>query len=1152
MRANEHILDNRQRAVVDYLRARLPQAETFRLVSAYFSIYGYELLAQQLDSVGDVRFLYGDPGSVGEVDPGEKESKSYDLTEQGLVPRHTLRQKPLARRCADWVRRGNVAVRSVSRSNFLHGKMYLIDAPERSAGVVGSSNFTKRGLGGGTGANLEINLATSDPDTLAELACWFDDLWNDDSLTEDAKQQVLDALGRIGQDHAPELIYYKTLYELFKSDIEGRRDSNQHLQDIHLHDTAVWNALYEFQKDGVKSVITRLQRHNGCILADSVGLGKTYTALAVIKYYELRNERVLVLCPKKLRENWALYPAYMGQAHNPFDADRFGYTLLSHTDLSRERGMAGQIDLEHFNWGGYDLIVIDESHNFRNSEGSRYQRLIENAIQQGVKTKVLMLSATPVNTSLTDLRNQLYLMTEGRDGEFRESLGVGNVRDLMAVAQREFKQWETSVSANGRRDKAALLEQLGADFLRLLEGVSISRSRRHIEQFYDQEMARVGQFPNRDAPVNDHPPTDLRGELSYKALADQIGRFTLSVYQPSAYVVSEARLQELDVEKERRNFNQRDRERWLIAMMRTNFLKRLESSAHALTLTLGRTIQKIENLLERIARFEGGRGALTPALSHGERGPDAERGALTPALSHGERGADAEGERGLDSRFHGNDGGSGNDLQGERESDGTEAEVDQVDVRPDDDEEDEDLVINRGRYPYRLDELDLDRWKADLLKDKDTLTAAWDKVRAVTPERDGKLKAIRQVVRDKARQPTVDQDGKPNRKLLVFTTFKDTAEYLYDNLESLAGDLGVNMALVSGDSTRTAHGMNNYNAILSNFAPKARSHRVVDGREIDLLIATDCISEGQNLQDCDTVLNYDIHWNPVRIIQRFGRIDRIGSRSRAVRMLNYWPTKDMDEYLKLRNRVQARMALADLSASGDEDPFTEGQAQLELRFRDKQLEKLRQEVLDLEDLGEGISLSDLTLDQFFAQLLRFLETNRERLEATPNGAYAVTPAVERGAGAEPDDGPSEAARPGAIFFLRQRNAATDYKQKPVSPIHPFYLVYIQADGQIRYGCANTRQALNVFEAATVGKTEPIAALCDRFDSETAHGADMQRYDKLLTDAVAHIRQSHGKSQMRNLGRGGDRGFVLPKASETPRAAGDFELVTWLVIAPDRT
>ncbi len=1128
--ARGRVLDNRRRTVADYLRPRLPGAAVFRLVSAYFSIYGYELLADELDRVSAVRFLFGDPGSVEHLDPGEKEPKAFVLTERGLAPTHTLQQKHLARRCAAWVRRGSVAIRSIRTSNFLHGKLYLADAPDAAAAVVGSSNFTRRGLGGGASANLEINLASTNPKTLNALHRWFDDLWTDDSSTRDVKQQVLDALQRLGRDHPPELIYYKTLYELFQADIDARGDANQQLEDTHLHDTAVWNALYEFQKDGASSVITRLQRHNGCILADSVGLGKTYTALAVIKYYELRNQRVLVLCPKKLRQNWALYQAHTGQRHNPFLDDRFGYTLLSHTDLSRQSGFAEDVDLAAFNWSGYDLIVIDESHNFRNSEGQRYQRLIDDVIKQGVATKVLLLSATPVNTSLTDLRNQLYLMTEGREDSFRQSLGVGNIGALMAAAQREFKQWENRTPpSSGQRDKGELLERLGADFLRLLEGVSISRSRRHVEQFYPQEMQRVGQFPAHEAPVNRHPPTDLDDTLSYKELADQIGAFALSVYRPSAYLVSESRLRELDDERERRNFDQRDRERWLTAMLRTNFLKRLESSPHSLTLTLERTLKKIDDLLDRIARFQDGRAA---------------------------RGARA-------------------------------------DERPDDDDDDEDLIVNRTRYPYRLDELDLPRWTDDLQRDKATLTAVWERVRVITPNRDGKLQQLARDLRDKAQNPPRDQDGQPNRKLLVFTTFKDTANYLYENLHGLAAELGLATACVSGDAAQTDRGRNDYNEILSRFAPAARAHSADDGSEIDLLIATDCISEGQNLQDCDTVVNYDIHWNPVRIIQRFGRVDRIGSRSRTVRMINYWPTDDMEVYLDLRNRVLARMALADLSASGDDDPFTEDQAQLELRFRDEQLRKLRLEILDLDDLSDGVVMSDFTLDHFFAQLLRYLETNRAQLEATPTGAYALTPASPpsppspsqdsrleaavgvpasppspsqssspsplqgegRGEGSSPSKPTPQhpparrAAPPGVIFFLRQRNAAADLQHKPVSPVHPFYLVYVHANGHIRHGAANARQALTIFETAAAGRAKPLPDLCDWFDRTTTQGTDMTRYDKLLRSVAAHVRQAHAREQTRNLGSGGPRDFILPKASETPGALDDFELVTWLIIAP---
>ena len=1070
----EHILDNRSSAVVDYLRRRLAGAGALRLVSAYFSIYGYELLAEELARVGSVRFLFGDPTSVDDLDPGPKDPKSFELTERGLVPNHTLAQKYLARMCEEWVGSDAVAIRTVSRSNFLHGKMYLTER----AGVVGSSNFTRNGLGGGRGANVEINLATEDSVMLRELRDWFDDLWRSERLTRDAKQQVLEALRRIGSDHSPELIYYKTLYELFRGDIEARLDGEQQMQDKHLYESQVWNALYEFQKDGAKSAISRLQRHNGCILADSVGLGKTYTALAVIKYYELRNERVLVLCPNKLRENWALYPAYMGRTHNPFEADRFGYSLLSHTDLSRDRGMSGGIDLEHFGWGAFDLVVIDESHNFRNVGGARYERLMDEVIRQGAKTKVLMLSATPVNTTLIDLRNQVYLMTEGRDDEFRESLGVGNIRNMLAVAQREFHRWESSLSADAPRDKAALLESLGPDFFRLLDGVSIARSRRHVELFYGQEMARIGRFPSHEPPVNEHPSTDLTGALSYKGLANRIDRFELSIYRPSDYLVDEARLQELKEERAQRNFNQQDRERFLIAMMRTNFLKRLESSAHSLALTLERTVGKIDDLLDRIARYQAGSQAP---------------------------------------------GGLG------------DAEL------PDDDEDDEDHFINRGRRPYHLRELDLPGWKADLLNDRSTLAAAWEQVRAVTPERDGKLRRIGQAVRDRAANPTLDQDGRPNRKMLVFTTFKDTAEYLYENLEGLCRQLGLHIAMVSGDATRTTLGPNSFNDILSNFAPNARGRRD-GGGEIDLLIATDCISEGQNLQDCDTVLNYDVHWNPVRLIQRLGRIDRIGSRSRSVRMISYWPTEDMEAYLRLRNRVQARMALADLSATGGDDPFAalEEGVQMEMRFRDEQLLRLREEILDLDDLSDSVVMSDFTLDHFFAQLLRYLERNRDELEATPLGAYAVTE-------------PALGAEPGVIFFLRQRNAGADSRQRNASPVHPYYAVYIHHDGTIRYGCATARHVLGVLEAASDGKERPNMALCDRFDGEIDYGRDMAHYDKLLTDVLAHVRQSHADTQRRrrrrSIGAGGSRDFILPRASESPQDSTDFELVTWLVILP---
>ena len=1075
MPLQSHILDNQAATVGDHLRRNLCGADAFDLASAYFTIYGYELLAEELERLGSVRFLFGDPTSVEDLDPGETESKSFELTERGLEPNHTLQQKALAKQCAQWVSKDSVAVRSISRANFLHGKMYLTTSPDSTSGVVGSSNFTKRGLGGSDRPNLEINLATDDADTLAELQDWFDRLWGNDRLTEDVKQKVLDSLERIGGDYAPEAVYYKTLYELFRRDIEARLAGDDAATATGFRDSRIWNALYEFQKDGAKSAIAKLAAHNGCILADSVGLGKTYTALAVIKYFEMTDNRpVLVLCPRKLYENWSLYQVANNHVLNPFLEDRFAYTLLAHTDLSRDAGKSGNVDLATVNWSAYGLVVIDESHNFRNEGGQRYQRLMDEVIKAGAKTKVLMLSATPVNTSLLDLRNQVYLMTEGREDAFQQSLGVGSIRTMMTAAQRQFKSWETEQARRNRRDKAQLLENLGADFLRLLGGVSISRSRRQIERFYADEMERVGHFPKHEKPDNRYPQTDLRGELSYQGLAERIGQFTLSVYQPSEYVTDPARKQELEETRKRLNFNQQDSERFLIGMMRTNFLKRLESSARSLTLTLDRTVGKIDDLLGKIERYHNGNQPIT--------------------------------------------------------------ELSEAEVLPDEDDEDEEFFVGGNRRPYRLSELDLSRWQADLQRDKATLEDVRRQVAAITPERDGKLREIKQAIRKRVESPTVNRDGDTNRKLLVFSTFKDTVQYLYENLTGMAAELGVHMAMVSGDETRATVGANDFNAILTNFAPVARNRRESSGEaDIDLLIATDCISEGQNLQDCDTVLNYDIHWNPVRLIQRFGRVDRIGSRSQSVRMLNYWPTSDMDVYLKLESRVQARMALADVAASGDEDPFTETDAQLELNFRDEQLLKLRDEVLTIDDLDDGPVMSDFTLDHFLTQLLRYLEANKEALEAMPHGVYAV--------------GPSKAdAQAGVIFFLRQRNAASaGPRQRTASPVHPFFFCYIQDDGNIRFGCGNARQTLAVFEAAATGISAPVIELCDRFDWETRQGRDMSLYDKLLNDVIAHIRQAHNREQAAGLGLSGNADFKLPLASESPRGANDFELLTWLVI-----
>ena len=1088
---NTRIRDNHDRGTVgDFLKSNIENGSSLSVVSAYFTIHAFEALKAYLWKIDGLRFLFGEPDFIKNLDARDTDPKAFKIEDEGLHLNKPLQQRPIAQECADWIEK-KVEIKSTQQSNLLHGKMYHIANNGEEKAIMGSSNFTVQGLGlGQSNNNIELNLEVEDSQDRQDLKAWFDDVWNGDERVEDVKKKVIARLEKLGDDQVPEFIYYKTLYELFRDELEDRMNNDQKLEDTHLYDTKIWNKLYDFQKDGVKSVIARLLRHNGCILADSVGLGKTYTALAVIKFFELRNERVLVLCPKKLSRNWTLYSERHNRRSNPFKEDKFNYWLMAHTDLSRYSGESSGIDLEDFHWSNFDLVVIDESHNFRNdtpphrnSDGSirrhsRYTRLLEEVIKEGAQTKVLMLSATPVNTSLIDLRNQIYLMTEKREDAFQKSLGVSNIRALLGQAQRTFKTWEGNSNKGGGRDKLKLLNDLGADFFQLLGGVSIARSRCHIENFYAAEIDEIGKFPDQPPPENHHPPTDLTGALSYKFLADQIEKFSLSVYTPSSYVISKEAIQRLAKEKEAFHFNQLDREKFLIGMMQTNFLKRLESSAHSLTETLERTIGKIDDLLNKIDCYEQNRQML-------------------------------------------------------------EAEIlTETDILPEDDEDDEEFLVNKARYPYHLEELDCVRWKEDLIRDKETLTEAYESVKAITPDRDGKLQAIKAHIRDKAKHPPTNKDGETNRKLLIFTTFKDTAEYLYENLSDLAAELNLNIALVSGDVTRTKSPPNNFNAILTNFAPRARERADNGGDEIDLLIATDCISEGQNLQDCDTVLNYDIHWNPVRIIQRFGRIDRIGSRNKSVRMINYWPTEDMEVYLRLQSRVEARMALADAAATGTEDPLNESayeQVQMELNFRDRQLKQLREEVLDFDDLSDGVVLSDFTLDYFFTQLLRYLEDNKRELEATPNGVYAVTHDENR---------PMEK---GVIFFLRQLNARADIQRKTASPIHPFYAVYIRNTGDIRYGCANTRQVLDLFESAAVGKVDSLQDLCIQFDTETQNGVNMGLYNGLLKAVIDHVKRAHTTTQTNNMGLSGTRDFELPLESETPRDTSDFELVTWLII-----
>ncbi len=1086
-----NIRDNHTRgAVAEFLREKIEPGSLLSFVTAYFTIYGYGALKECLDQIGSLRLLFGEPRFIREVDPDKSAGKQFLIDRCGLVVGNQLSQRSIARECAAWIK-ARVEIRSVAQAGFLHGKMYHVSQSGVEHALAGSSNFTSRGLGVSADANIELNLEVDSKRDVQDLKNWFDELWNDASLVRDVKDDVLRYLEDVYRNHAPEFIYYKTLYHIFENFLADQEKGGLLDQDIKIVDTAIWKALFEFQRDGVKGAINKILKHNGCVLADSVGLGKTFEALAVIKYFELKNERALVLCPKKLRENWTVYRH--NDALNPFIQDRFRYDVLSHTDLSRDGGKSGDIELSTFNWGNFDLIVIDESHNFRNNTPgkrdekgnivrmSRYQRLMDDIIKAGVRTKVLLLSATPVNNDLRDLRNQIYFLTEGDDRAFSDSIGISSLKETLTTAQKTFSQWARKHSA--QRKTQDLLDKLSSAFFKLLDELTIARSRKHIQRYYKSSLAELGGFPKRHAPESIYPDIDLQGRfLSYDKLNDEIGGYKLSLFAPSRYLHEE--FKPLYERHANDPFSQADREKFLVGMMKVNFLKRLESSVKSFEITMDRTIQKIENLQRKIKNYK--------------TAPD-----QNP------------------------------------ESDALELDLE----IPEGDEEAEAAQLVGGKFKYSLKHLKLNDWLKDLQRDKEQLSILHTSASSVTVDRDAKLKELKRLIERKVRNPTENKRGEQNKKALVFTAFADTATYLFDALYTWATkDLGVHIALVTGGgSNRTTFGKSDFNQILTNFSPRSK-HRdkiasMPQSEEIDLLIATDCISEGQNLQDCDYLINYDIHWNPVRIIQRFGRIDRIGSVNDSVRLVNFWPTQDLEKYVNLKNRVEARMALVDIAATFEDNILDNEELEElvheDLRYRDKQLLRLREEILDLEDFSETVALTEFTLDDFRIELSKYIEGNRSLLEEAPLGLNTVVPVP----------GDTAVIGSGVVFCLKQTTVGA--KSDTVNPLQPYYLVYVRDDGTVRFSFAQPKQVLELCRLVCAGKTAPHDELCRLFDAETNNGSDMSKYDKLLQATIGSIARTFQKRVA--AGMQTSREFVIPKETEQARELTDFELVTWIVI-----
>lgn len=1105
------IRDNVSRGKVgDFLRSHLGNETMLSVVSAYFTIHAYHALKAELDNISQLRFLFGDPQFINQIDKDSKESREFSLTDGQLKLSNQLTQRKFAKECSEWIEKC-VEIRTVNQAGLLHGKLYHIQNGSVDYAILGSSNFTMPGLGlRESGNNVELNIVVEDNRDRKDLLTWFNEWWSKDNLTRDIKELVLRELARLYSNQSPEFIYYLTLFNIFRESLDGERDADADLTKVQLPDTHIWRTLYSFQKDGAKTAINKIRELNGCILADSVGLGKTFTALAVIKYFELKNERVLVLCPKKLSRNWTIYrnPDKL----NPFSDDKFRYDVLHHTDLSREEGEVNGLQLETLNWSTYDLVVIDESHNFRNNarakqeEGepikrSRYERLIEDIIISGSKTKVLLLSATPVNNELSDLRNQVSFIAGGDvardskpDAAFAQSLKIASVKETTRKAQQHFTRW--AKQPPDKRTNKDLLQAIGGDFFKLLDGLSIARSRKQIARYYKEEMERLGGFPIRPKPLSLHPPIDLRPkQISFEELDTEISELSLALYHPTKFLRPDLpeSVRASYVDERMNGFTQEGRERILISMMKVNFLKRLESSIDSFRLTLLRTIEKIDGLESKFDHFE----------AFQKERPEVDYNFLEPKVE-------------------------------------------------DDDELGTSDFLVGGKRKFHLGHIDTAKWSKAIKHDRAQLEFLLKRTKKTTPAHDGKLAKLRDQIFEKLDNPSTNSKGAKNRKVLIFTAFADTANYLYDQLKNGIRERNVHVALVQGskENRSTLFFSNDFDDILTNFSPiskrRAEQTRFPQDEEIDVLIATDCISEGQNLQDCDLLINYDIHWNPVRIIQRFGRIDRIGSLNASVSLINFWPVADLDRYLNVKHRVEARMALVDLSATQEDNLLQNEQVEelisKDLLFRNKQLKRMQNEILDLEDFDDSITLTDFSLDEFRIDLLQFLESRRAELEAAKPGLYAVVPTKA--------DQP--VGQPGVIFCLRHRKQMPQKGKndseaaRQINPLGRYYLIYLHDDGTVRLTFAQPKQTLNLFRDLAAGLPAAQEKLCDLFDTRTSNGSDMEHYDGLIKKALESIAHTFTRRAAASLFSGRDG--KLPSADETPTELEyEYELITWLVI-----
>lgn len=1077
------LINNTTKILKDDLNEEIKEGSKLSIASACFSIYAFQELKKQLSKIDELRFIFTSPTFTTEKVPKEKREfyiprlnreKSLYGTEFEIKLRNELTQKAIAKECAEWIKQ-KVTFKSNVTNDIMMGFINLDD--KNYAPING---FTTVDLGCERGNNAYCMIQKTGTPFSKEYLNIFNELWNDAEKLQDVTDEVIDNITAVYNENSPDFIYFVTLYNIFNEFLEDISEDVLPNEATGFKESKIWSMLYNFQKDAALAIINKLEKYNGCILADSVGLGKTFTALAVIKYYENRNKSVLVLCPKKLANNWNTYKD--NYVNNPIASDRLRYDVLYHTDLNRISGKSNGLDLDRLNWGNYDLVVIDESHNFRNGgkiienpdendKENRYVKLLKKVIRAGVKTKVLMLSATPVNNRFNDLKNQLALAYEGHTEYIDEKLNTSHsIDEIFRNAQRAFNTWSKWDVCD--RTTANLLKMLDFDFFEVLDSVTIARSRKHVQKYYD--TSDIGTFPKRLKPMSFAPKlTDLQSAITYNQIFEQLMSLQLTIYMPTHYIHASRREKYSELfgkDKQKVGFDQMGREQGIRRLTAINLMKRMESSVYSFNLTLTRIKNLIQTTINTIEEFDNYK----------------------------------------DTKL---------DL----------TDITDVDEFDEEDQNIDDLFSFGKKIKISLADMDYVSWRNSLQKDADILELLSLMIEDITPEHDIKLQKLLEIIDNKITNPINEN----NKKIIIFTAFADTAGYLYDNVSTYVKEkYGLNTAMVSGmveGRTTCPKLKKDLNTVLTCFSPLSKDKKLLmpnDNTEIDLLIATDCISEGQNLQDCDYLINYDIHWNPVRIIQRFGRIDRIGSKNKVVQLVNFWPDVSLDDYINLKATVETRMKIVDMTATGDDNLLSDDE-KTDLEYRKAQLKRLQEEVVDIEEMSSGISIMDLGLNEFRLDLLEYTK-NHPDIDKTPFGLHAVA--------ASGDDTP-----PGVIYVLKNHSNSVNIDNQ--NRLHPFYMVYIGMDGQVICDHLSPKDLLDKMRYLCKGKIEPYKTLCKQFNVETRNGKNMSNYSELLGEAISSIIEVKDESDIDSFLCGEQISFL----SNEIKGLDDFELICFLVV-----